>query len=145
MTRGDRFWNKVNKWGPINTHRPDLGPCWLWLGGTVKGGYGRFWDGERDVMAHRFGYEIFKGKFPAELTSDHLCRVTGCVRWDHIEPVTLVVNIARSDGITAKNTRKTKCSRGHEFSKSPHMGKWRHCGTCQNKWRRDKRARRKAQ
>ena len=136
ITREDRFWAKVNQRGPVNPHRPELGPCWFWLGTTVKGGYGRFWNGNKMVMAHIFGYEIFKAKIPNGLTSDHLCRMTNCVRWDHVEPVTLAVNIARSDGITATNTRKTKCSRGHDFTHKRKDGKWRICRACQYDWRR---------
>ncbi len=26
----ERFWEKVNKGGPVPEHRLDLGPCWLW-------------------------------------------------------------------------------------------------------------------
>ena len=28
---GERFWSKVDKNGPIPSHRPELGPCWIWI------------------------------------------------------------------------------------------------------------------
>ena len=27
-----RFYENVNKDGPVPAHRPDLGPCWVWTG-----------------------------------------------------------------------------------------------------------------
>src|SRR3990167_3008177 len=36
-----RFWVKINKSGPPPAARPDLGPCWVWLGEQLKNGYGR--------------------------------------------------------------------------------------------------------
>lgn len=30
-----RFWEKVNKDGPIPEHQPELGPCWEWTGATT--------------------------------------------------------------------------------------------------------------
>jgi hypothetical protein len=32
-TLEERFWEKVDKNGPVPAHRPELGPCWVW--GTI--------------------------------------------------------------------------------------------------------------
>ena len=121
LTFGDprlppRFWAKVNPNGPIPAHRPDLGPCWEWIGARSSGGYGQFHIGSRTdgskrmVGAHRLAYEALVGPIPDGLESDHLCHNDSgclgeptcphraCVNASHIEPVTSSVNHQR--GIT---------------------------------------------
>jgi hypothetical protein len=61
-------------------------------------------------QAHRFAYELLVGPIPAGLTLDHLCLNKACVRPDHLEPVSLTVNIRRA------NARRTHCKRGHAFT-----------------------------
>lgn len=122
-----RFWAKVVK-----------GQCWVWNGANVKG-YGQFWNGKRTVMAHRFGYELFKGNIPDGLTLDHLCRNPSCVRWDHLEAVTLKENILRSDSACAVHARKTHCPQGHPYS-GDNLSKrkiGRACRICRNKYDRE--------
>lgn len=82
-----RFWAKVDK----------TDTCWLWTASKNREGYGKFWDGERYVLAHRFAYEQLVDLIPAGLVIDHLCRVTGCVRPEHLEAVTDAVNRQRAD------------------------------------------------
>jgi hypothetical protein len=79
------------------------GGCWMWLGARSKAGYGRFAIGNKSAgvpgiytSAHRITYQVLRGPIPAGLTIDHLCRVTSCVKPDHLEPCTLAENIARS-------------------------------------------------
>jgi hypothetical protein len=74
-TLEERFWERVNKNGPLPAHRPDLGPCWLWTGGKRKG-YGRFaLTHSQEVQAHRFSYELVHGPVGSQL--DHLCHTSG--------------------------------------------------------------------
>lgn len=35
-----RFWEKVDKNGPIQPHTPELGQCWQWIAAKDKFGYG---------------------------------------------------------------------------------------------------------
>src|SRR5690349_16006693 len=42
-----RFWDKVDKNGPIPLHRPELGACWLWTAHIATSGYGRLGGGGR--------------------------------------------------------------------------------------------------
>lgn len=81
-TAAERFWAKVRK----------TATCWLWRGATNKSGYGNFWDGERNVSAHRFAF----GEVPEGLEIDHLCSVRNCVNPDHMEAVTHAENVRRS-------------------------------------------------
>lgn len=112
----DRFWVKVNKDGPVSSHRPELGPCWLWLGAKDPHGYGTFWVSGRFVRAHRFAYQELTGPVAKGLYLDHLCRVRHCVNPDHLEPVTNRVNILRGQSLSAQRAAQTHCTYGHEFT-----------------------------
>lgn len=111
-----RFWARVDKDGPLNEHRPELGPCWIWTGGVAGNlnypKYGR----TSGQQAHRFSYELLVGPVPADLDLDHLCRTSLCVNPAHLEPVTHLENIMRGESLPALNARKTHCQRGHEFT-----------------------------
>lgn len=63
-----RFWAKVDKDGPIPEYRPDLGSCWIWLGGRTEGQYGQLQIATVQKLAHRVAYEWVVGPIPAGLT-----------------------------------------------------------------------------
>lgn len=69
--------------------------CWLWKRGHSKG-YAQFWFRGRSLLAHRVAYELFVGEIPRGLTIDHLCRNTGCVNPQHLEPATWPENGRRA-------------------------------------------------
>ena len=139
-----RFWAKVNKDGPIPEYAPHLGPCWLWEGTQGRRGkafYGIFGVGSkadgsmRSVYAHRFSYELGYGPVPDGLEPDHLCRVTLCVNWSHLEAVTHQVNMLRGYGVSGNNARKTHCLHGHRYTPEntyvrPDGTGWRQCREC---------------
>jgi len=88
-----RFWRRVR-----------LAPngCWMWIGGTRSAGYGSFAvktaDGRwTQTTAHRWAYIDLVGPVPADYEVDHLCRTRGCVRWNHLEAVTVAENRRRRD------------------------------------------------
>jgi hypothetical protein len=75
--------------------------CWLWEGATRTNGYGTFalkrqgrWT---QTTAHRIAFELYVGQIPDGYEVDHLCRVRGCVRPDHLEAVTVQENRRRRD------------------------------------------------
>jgi hypothetical protein len=70
--------------------------CWLWTG-TTQGGYGvAYWRG-RMRRVHRLSWEWTTGiPIPDDLCIDHLCRVTNCLRFDHLEVVTWAENGRRA-------------------------------------------------
>jgi hypothetical protein len=81
-------------------------------------GYGRFAlrQGTKQFYVHRLAWTYERGEIPEGLTIDHLCRNRGCVNPDHMELVTLGVNVLRGMAFTAVNKRKTHCKYGHEFT-----------------------------
>jgi len=109
--------------------------CWRWTGQrNLFTGYGM----AGREYAHRFMYTHMVGEIPAGLTIDHLCRNRACVNPSHMEVVSLVENILRSENPMARNARKTHCIRGHEFTAdntiavatSTKRGVGRKCRTC---------------
>lgn len=138
----DRFWKKVNRHGPTPEFRPELGRCWIWEAARSGGGdrYGFFYNGKKNVFAHRFSWEHFKGPIPEGLTIDHLCRVPLCVNPDHLEPVTQAENTLRATRLIVE------CPYGHPYDEKntytdPKGG--RVCRTCRNRRARATYARRR--
>lgn len=133
----DRFWDKVEVGHPLG--------CWEWTGAKVRG-YGRFWTRERQVMAHRHAYEELVGPIPEGLVLDHLCRNTGCVNPDHVEPVTHAENVRRGAAGAVNGAReraKTHCPTGHPYDHgntyTSRAGQ-RHCRACSRQRARARRA-----
>lgn len=92
----ERFWSKISKNGPAPSHRPELGPCWVWTAKSVNvRGYGAFKLGGTHVQAHRYAYELLAEAIPEGLTIDHLCRNVLCVNPAHMEVVTKAENLRR--------------------------------------------------
>jgi len=115
----ERYWEKVNKNGPVPERRPDLGPCWLWTAGLNGNGYGQFHDAKpptESTLAHRRSYTRLVGPVPEGLELDHLCRVRHCVNPSHLEPVTGRTNKLRGNGYGARAARKTHCPQGHRLA-----------------------------
>lgn len=116
--------------------------CWLWTGGLNNRGYGRFYDGTRMVLAHRWAYEHFVGPIPDGLQLDHLCRVRHCVNPAHLEAVTNKVNSLRGVSPAAKNALKTNCPQGHPYDDANtwvSKNGFRQCRTCHRIRRRAQR------
>ncbi len=130
----DRFWAKVDKAGPIPVDRPELGPCWLWLGWKGAGGYGRFWVHDRSPLVHRWAYARFVGPILDGWNIDHLCVNASCVNPSHLEALpTIRENVLRSAiAFPAVNARKTHCLRGHPYDEANTViwAGHRACRTC---------------
>lgn len=69
-----RFWEKVDI--------PDKDSCWIWTGFCPR--YGRFSFEGKSVAAHRFSYELCKGKIPDGMAVLHSCDNTKCVNPAHL-------------------------------------------------------------
>lgn len=75
--RADDFWSRVA------TRSPDA--CWLWTGGSEKGGYGRLKLGRVTVRAHRVAWALANGRDPAEFMVRHRCDNPPCCNPAHLE------------------------------------------------------------
>ena len=132
----ERLWPKVDA----------EGDCWDWIAAIGTGGYGRFWDGENLVQAHRFVWELLVGPIPEGMELDHLCRRRRCVNPDHLHVVTHAENINLGYGAHVHHRRKTHCPWGHPYTSKSGGRRW--CQTCitarSTAFKRRKRAQRKA-
>lgn len=104
MTPLERFMFRVEK----------TDSCWNWTG-RVSRGYSVFTIGKLTILGHRYIYRHFKGDIPDGLTIDHLCKNKLCVNPDHLEPVTMRENLARSNSISSVNRAKTHCPNNHPY------------------------------
>lgn len=88
----ERFWHYTRK---------DSDGHWMWTGprNSSRTGrdYGLLFDSDlgRNVLAHRYSYELHKGPLPEGTEPDHTCDVQACVAPDHLEAVTHLVNVQR--------------------------------------------------
>jgi hypothetical protein len=118
MQPEERFWARI-----VKSDR-----CWMWTGATDKFGYGQVRIRGTKHYVHRWSYEQRNGAIPAGLVIDHLCRVTSCVRPDHMEVVSPSENSRR-----AVHPLKVHCPRGHEYVRRP----WGPvCGPCRREHER---------
>jgi len=125
-----RFWEKVNKDGPIPSHRPELGPCWLWMACRTPSGYGQLGLPGKDagiVIASRFSWELHNGPIPDGLFACHKCDNPPCVNpahlflGDHEDNARDAAAKGRifRDGLAVRWNyfrNKKECPRGHPYT-----------------------------
>lgn len=101
----NNFWSKVEK----------TDTCWNWNGCTNGVFYGLISVNNKNILVHRFSYELHKGKIPDGLQIDHLCRNKLCVNPEHLEAVTQYENLKRGN-TWLHHKSKTHCKNGHEYN-----------------------------
>ena len=129
-------WTKAAHWRRIARIWSSIrleGDCWIWQGSLNKAGYGTVRVDPRDLLVHRYVYELVRGPIPSQLELDHLCRRHACMNPAHLEAVTGAVNKSRSP---FRNT--THCRRGHLYTpETTRITKegWRACRLCKRYYR----------
>lgn len=88
-----RFWERVDRSGPVPEGRPDLGNCWIWLGSRNSDGYGHCRVKGRLMGAHQVAFTIEGGTLLPGLEVCHRCDRRDCVRPDHLFQATHLENI----------------------------------------------------
>lgn len=78
------FWIKVNKYGAIPEHCPELGSCWIWTGSTDGHGYGSIRRNGVLHKAHRVSYVFAHGSIDENLNVLHKCDNPSCVNPCHL-------------------------------------------------------------
>lgn len=110
-----KFTAKINRDGPTPIHRPELGQCWIWTGGSRTKGYGRIKMSGRSIFVHRIAWELAYGPIPFGLSRGHHthichhCDNPACVRPDHLFAGTIELN-------TADKVAKNRQARGAKIT-----------------------------
>lgn len=119
ITREERFWGWVDK----------SDNCWEWVGSKHSSGYGKF---ASVLLAHRYSYELHKGKIPEGLQIDHICFNKSCVNPEHLEAVTPRTNMLRAQFHYGTGAAKTECPQGHPYDENntTYRNSRRHCKAC---------------
>ncbi len=86
--------------GPVDYIESAKTGCWVWQRYKDSRGYGQTAVRGKPELAHRVYYERVYGPIPEGKEIDHLCRNHACVRPDHLEAVSHVVNVRRGRATT---------------------------------------------
>ncbi len=132
----ERFWNKVNKKGPIPDDK-SLGRCWIWTGLKNERGYGRIYFDGKTTKAHRVSVFLKSGKMHKNHTL-HRCHNPSCVNDSHLYEGTHSENMrdmALSGRANNGQSEKKTCPRGHKYDRKntvsrPDNPSHRGCRTC---------------
>jgi hypothetical protein len=119
--------------GPPPPKHPNLGPCRLWTGCTLKG-YGRITISNGSAYqsreAYRESYILVNGPVADGMDVAHRCEVNLCIRATHLEAQTRWENVLYGRAFA---TRGFTCTNGHPWTPEntyfpPRGG--RQCRTC---------------
>lgn len=125
----------IQKWLQRTTHNSN--GCWIWGGAVQSNGYGRVSSNSKMLLAHRAIYEALVGVIPDGMVIDHICRTRACVNPEHLEVVTQMENVMRSEiTVASMNSKKDFCINGHPFTFANTFKRkdrqTRECRTCRN-------------
>lgn len=88
-----RVWARVNKDGPVPSHRPEIGPCWEWTGAKTVEGYGKISVNGRLRLVTHVVWEMAHNPLSDGDQINHRCDNPPCVRPDHLEAGDQVANM----------------------------------------------------
>ncbi len=84
-----KFYARVDKHGPVPSHVPEIGNCWIWKGIKKDSGYGMFYapflgTKNKQGTTHRASWVIEFGNIPKGQGVLHKCDNPACVRPSHL-------------------------------------------------------------
>lgn len=87
--------------------RVPIAGCWLWTGAVDSNGYGRFRGERTTVLAHRWAYRAFTGKYPGTSLC-HSCDTPACCNPAHMFPGDQMANMhdSKAKGRTNKGEQR---------------------------------------
>lgn len=108
-----RFWERVDRDGPIPAQLPNLGPCWVWTGWRDRDGYGAMDLNGKFRRATHVALELSGITVPKGMMACHHCDNPACVRPSHLFIAPALVNnrdrhVKGRDAIEDKHGRTTK-------------------------------------
>lgn len=123
------------------------GGCRVWTRGKYYQGYGVCRHDGKYRKAHRVSYEVFVGPIPDGLEMDHLCRNRACINPAHLEPVTHLENMRRSNPWHPQKAKRF-CPSGHPYDErntliSKATGE-RRCRACMRAYKQRAKERKRA-
>lgn len=109
----------------------DASGCWFFRG-CASGGKGRFWDGEKHMLAHRFAYEHANGPIADGIEIGQKCKNGLCVNPEHLIAGTYTDTMIRGNARNSIALRENTCAHGHPYTPDNTRidGAGRRCRTC---------------
>jgi hypothetical protein len=127
----ERFWRHVDRNGPVPTHVPHLGPCWLWTANLNPRGYGRIRigkeHGHRQRGSHVVSYELAHGPVPEGMEVAHRCDRPSCVRPSHLTLATHAGNLADMRAKGRAHYQQAKKCGATRLDGTPCQAPGKHC------------------
>ena len=82
--------------------------CWVWQAQIDARGFGRFQADGCPELAHRFSFEMHRGRIPRDKVVRQRCGNRACVRPDHLE-----LADPEPSALAQRNAAKERCIHGH--------------------------------
>ena len=60
--------------------------CRIWIGKTIKNGYGRLYHEGQRYLTHRIAWQLAHGPIPKRICICHTCDVPACINVEHLFP-----------------------------------------------------------
>lgn len=104
---------QIDRNGPVSSHRPDLGPCWNWLGPyNERRRMPEFNCGGQKLIPYRVTWELINGQpWPQGSIALHACDNRRCCNPSHYSPGSVAQNNAekeereRDNGMSHRDVR----------------------------------------